>query len=219
MRRLVFSAMTFAMTLVIGLSLANAENPQPTRGEAGDVLTPLAMGNTWVYEGADDDKLQTIDSIEGVVLFDGQPWHMLRSYERTRDEPAGKKIPLGSELWLAMIDGHECDAFVEADDETSVLKLTGISTYFRYPATLGDTYRPNADDQTIVVTVLALNEKVTTKAGQFHCIVYKETSTEDADYSLTTYIAPGVGIIKNITTEEGQTYLSQLVSYTLVDDD
>ncbi|MFK7788905.1 MAG: hypothetical protein AB8C95_05335 [Phycisphaeraceae bacterium] len=210
-------ALAILILLTLGLSLANAEDPKPTRGEAGDILTPLTMGNTWVYEGDDDDPFITIDRIEGVVIFDGQPWHMLRSYERATDQPDAKDVPLGSELWIAMIDGHECDAFIETDEETSVLKLSDMSKYFRYPATLGDTYQPNADDPTVVITVISLSEKITTKAGEFDCVVYKETSTEDTSYSLTSYIAPGVGIVKNITKEEQETFFSSLRSYTLVE--
>lgn len=208
------------VTFSLGLSLAHAKDPK-TRGQAGDALTPLAMGNTWVYE-SDDDDILTTDRIEGHVLFDGRPWYVLRSYEREAGEPVGKDEDLNSDLWLAMIDGHECDAFTltsEEDEDFGVLKLDTVSQYYRYPATLGETYKPNADDPTMVMTVTALNEKVKTKAGEFECVVYKETSTEDAGYSFTSYVAPGVGIVKNVTVDEEGDYSNELISYTLVEEE
>lgn len=209
-----------ALSLTLGLSLASAAQPQaPTRGQAGDVLTPLAVGNTWVYEGEADDPVLTTDRIEGVVLFDGEPWHLLRSYERQRDQPDARNLPNGSELWLAMFDGQEHDALVQTDEETAALSLTKISGYYRYPATLGQTYTPEAEDQTIVMTVTSLSEKIKTKAGEFDCVVYTETSTEDPDYSFTSYVAPGVGIVQLIINETGETYTSSLVSYTFVEDE
>lgn len=217
MKRYALTALALTLTLALGLSFARADEAQ-TRGQAGDVLTPLAMGNTWVYAN-DDDDLITTDRIEGIVLFAGKPWHLLRTYERQRDQPAERNTSLDSDLWLAMIDGHECDAFTQVDEETDALQLTDISQYYRYPATLGETYQPNPDDDTMLMTVTALHEKVKTKAGEFDCIVYKETSTEDETYSFTSYLAPGVGIVKNTSVEEGETFTSELISYTLVEKD
>jgi hypothetical protein len=68
----------------------------------------------------------------------------------------------------------------------------------------------------MVMTVVALNEKVKTKAGEFDCVVYKETSSEDPDFSFTSYVAPGVGIVKHVAVDDEGTYTSELISYTLV---
>jgi hypothetical protein len=218
MQRIILTALSLLLLLTLGLSLAQAEDPK-TRGEAGDTLTPLKMGNTWVFAGDDDEGLITTDRVEGVVLFEGQPWHLLRTYEREKGQPVAADESLGIDLWLAHIDGHECDAFVEPADpegEDTGLKLGDISKYFRYPATAGETYMPNKDDQTMVMTVVALNEKVKTKAGEFDCVVYKETSSEDPDFSFTSYVAPGVGIVKHVAVDDEGTYTSELISYTLV---
>ena len=58
-----------------------------------------------------------------------------------------------------------------------------------------------------------------TKAGEFECVVYKETSTEDEGYSFTSYVAPGVGIVKNVTVDEDGDYSSELINYTLVEEE
>ena len=63
MKAYTLAALLFTLTL--SLSLVHAENPKH-RGEKGDILTPLAMGNTWVYTG--NDNMITTDRIEGVVL-------------------------------------------------------------------------------------------------------------------------------------------------------
>lgn len=214
------TALPLLIVLSCYLSIADADEPK-TRGEAGDTLTPLAMGNTWVYAGEEDDDILTTDRIEGVVLFDGRPWHLLRSYEREKDEPVEANKSLDIDLWLACFDGYECDAFVEPTDpeaESASLKLGTINKYYRYPATLGETYKTNPDDTASTMTVVALHEKVKTKAGEFDCVVYKETTADDPAYSFTSYVAPGVGIVKNVTTDADGSYSAELISYTLVED-
>jgi hypothetical protein len=221
MKHAALTALSLVFALILALSPVIAEDAKTTRGEAGDALTPLAMGNTWVYQG-DSDTIITTERVEGVVLFDKQPWHLLRSYEREQEEPAEKNIDLGTDLWLAMIDGYECDAFIEPnapDDAFTGLKLGPASKYFRYPVTLGETYRPNQDDRAIAITITALHEKVTTKAGAFDCVVYRETIADDPGYTLTHYVAPGVGIVKTVTVEGDETYTSSLISYTFAKDE
>lgn len=218
MKQNIFPVLVLLITSALLLPQAHAEDPE-TRGEAGDLLTPLAMGNTWVY-ASEEENTVTTERIEGVVLFDGRPWHLLRSYERPSDQPAEANESLGIELWLAHIDGHECDAFVEPidpDDEIAELKLGPISKYFRYPATVGESYKPYSDDPTIVMTITGIHEKVKTKAGEFDCVVYTETSTEDEGYRNINWVAPGVGIVKTQSVEEGETYTSELISYSLAE--
>lgn len=217
MKYFAINMLALSMMLAVGLSFAHAKDaPQPTRGEAGDVLTPLAMGNTWVYENTNAGLIST-DRIEGVVAFDGKPWHLLRSYERAIDQPATKDESINYEYWLALIDGYECDTFMQIDEETQTLKPATINRAHRLPATLGDTYHPYADNKDATVTILALNEKITTKAGDFDCIVYKETSAQDETISFTSYVAPGVGVIKSIYTEDGESHTLELISYTFSD--
>lgn len=215
MKHHTLAALTLIITLTLCFSLAHAEDPK-TRGEKGDVLTPLAVGNAWVYANDEDDILTT-DRIEKTHAFDEKTWYQLMTYEREKGQPKNADEAIEGDLWLAMIDGHECDAFSEQDEDTDELKLTDISRYYRYPATFGDTYKPYADDPIVVMTVIGLNEEVKTKAGTFDCVVYKETSTDDENYTYTSYVAPGIGIIKNITIDDDGTYSSELISYTLVD--
>ena len=217
MQRAPLAALPLLFVLALRLPLAHADDPK-TRGKAGDALTPMAMGNTWVYASADEDFVTT-ERIEGVVQFEGKPWYLLRSYEREKDQPTEANKSAGIEMWVAMIDGHECDAFTkptDPDEELVGLKLGPSSRYYRYPATAGETYMPNKDDRTMVMTVVALNEQVKTKAGAFDCVVYKETNNEDPDFSFTSYVAPGVGIVKHTTTDAEGTYTAELIRYSLV---
>ena len=72
---------------------------------------------------------------------------------------------------------------------------------------------------TMQVEVIAINEKVKTKAGEFNCIVYKETDTDMPGYSFTSWVSPGVGIVKNKSVDEDGTYESELTSFTLVEEE
>ena len=211
--------------LFIGMPLQHvaAQDKAKTMGKPGDILTPLAIGNAWVYETAEDDPIVT-DRIEGIVLFDGHPWYLLRTYEHEAGQPANKGELVGDAFWLTHKDGHEWDASLEYPDleeEEGVvgLKLSAASKYYRYPAALGDKYTPSADMPTMQVEVIAINEKVKTKAGEFNCIVYKETDTDMPGYSFTSWVSPGVGIVKNKSVDEDGTYESELTSFTLVEEE
>lgn len=209
------TALLFAFTL--GLSPARAQDPE-TRGEQGDTLTPLAMGNTWVYSSEEGDTVTT-DRVEGVVMFDGRPWHLLRSYEHAEGQPADKGELVSDNFWLTFKDGHEWDAWAElsVEDELETFKLTTLSKYYKYPVALGEIYKPQADDPALKITVSALNAKLKTPAGEFECVVYTQTNADEPGYRFTSWVAPGVGIVKNETVEDGETSVSELISYTLVE--
>lgn len=172
----------------------------------------MALGNTWVYEDKESGIISTV-RIEGVVMFDDRPWHLFRYYEREVDQPADQDEPIGFDSWHAFFNGHEYDAEVSYDEEAGALELAPLGAYFRYPAKAGDSYRPNPLDETTVMTVIAVGEKVKTKAGEFECIVYKETYADEPGLSYMIYVAPGVGVVKDVESSEEGTYTSELVSY------
>lgn len=219
-----FASLTVALLVGLPLQHVAAQDKTKTMGKPGDILTPLAIGNTWVYEN-DEDGLIAYDRIEGLVLFDGHPWFLLRTYEHEAGQPAKDAQLVSDDLWLTHKDGHEWDASteypdLEEQDEAMVsLKLSPADQYYRYPAALGDKYKPSEDMPTMQVQVIAINEKVKTKAGEFNCIVYKETDTDLPEYSFTSWVSPGVGLIKYKTIDEEGTYESELTSFTLVEEE
>lgn len=213
------AALLFCVSIAgfVPMQRTSADEQAKTRGAVGDVLTPLAMGNNWVY-ASEEDEIVAVDRIEGVVLFEDQPWYLIRSYEHEKGKPADTADLVMDNFWIAMIDGVECDAFVQYKEDSESLTLASVNKYYRYPATLGDTYKPAPEhDPSLTVTITALHKKVTTKAGEFKCVVYKEILADEPGYSMTTYIAPGVGIVKYEGSEEEESWSSELVSYNLVD--
>jgi len=217
---------SFAAVLFLSLPLQHvaAQDKAKTMGKPGDILTPLAIGNAWVYENDDDDLIAT-DRIEGLVLFDGHPWYLLRTYEHEAGQPANTAELIANDFWLTHKDGYECDAFAEQSDfededaELFGLRLSPPAQYYRYPAALGDKYKPSEETPSMRMEVIAINEKVKTKAGEFNCIVYRETDTDVPGYSFTSWVCPGVGIVKNKNVDEDGTFTSELTSFSLVDDE
>lgn len=195
----------------------NAPEP-PAEAPPATGMTPLAIGNTWAYENKDDGYIST-DRVAGMVLFEGQPWYLVRTTERPIDPDAAEaESEFTSELWLAHLPGVEADGLVEMNEETGTLKLTNITRYYRTRVAVGDQYQPG-DDPGHNIEVMALDETVKTKAGTFKCLVYRDTHTDEPGYSLTTYVAPGVGIVRYTTQQGDEKSSADLIQFTLIEKD
>ena len=224
MKRLAMIALPL-LTLSLCLSIARAqeENANPDAAQAqteekqATPFTPLAIGNTWVYENK-DDGIRSTDHVAGMVLFDDQPWYLVRTTE-TPINPEDKAEPVVTELWLTHRDGVEADALVDIDEDTFTLRLSSENHFLRHPVKVGDTYASSKDDPTVRVEVLAVDQEVKTPAGTFACTVYRETIEGIDDYSFTAYLAPGVGIVRFTTESDGVRSSTDLVSFTLVEED
>lgn len=203
--------------LPIGLAQEDNAAPAPPQPAQADkppaVLTPLAIGNTWVYENK-ADGLITTERIEGMVLFDDKAWYLLRTAERPIDEPDAQPDFVW-ESWLARIEGVDMIALVEIDQNTGTLKLSDPSGDFRFPVAKGDTYRPIENDRFRTIEVIGVDVPIKTKAGEFKCIAYQEHNADEEDIRFVTYIAPGVGIVRYTTEEAGATTSTDLIQYKL----
>ncbi len=218
MQRRLTATLAVLFTLALGLSLTRAQDqPEPAQvmGKDGDTLTPLSLGNTWVYE-CKDNQTTTTDRIEGVLSFDDKPWYLMRMYERAMDEPDAKPEMI-NEYVLTHNKGVESDAGLEINEDTGQLQLAYINNYFRYPATLGETYQPDSDQPEVQVKVIEINKTIKTPAGEFTCVVYRETVVGEEGFSHTSYVCPGVGVVRYIDVFEDETLTSDLVKLTLVE--
>ncbi len=223
MKRMAITALPL-LTLSLCLSIARAqENTEPDAAPAqpeekqATPFTPLAIGNTWVYENK-DDGIRSTDRVAGMVLFDGQPWYLVRTTETPLD-PEGDTEPVVTELWLTHREGVEADALVDIDEDSFTLRLSSENHFLRHPVKVGDTYASSKDDPSVRVEVLAVDQEVKTPAGTFVCTVYRETIDDIEDYSFTAYLAPGVGIVRYTTESDGLRSSTDLVSFTLVEED
>ncbi|MFN3165940.1 MAG: hypothetical protein ACE37H_02635 [Phycisphaeraceae bacterium] len=176
-------------------------------------LTPLAIGNVWVYENADDGVTVT-ETIAGVVYFDDQPWYLVRSAERPSDGADDAQPAFVWESWLAHVDGADTLALTELDPDTGTLRLSEPSADFRYPVAKGDTYRPVEKDASRTVHVVGVDVPIKTKAGDFKCIAYREDHADEADVTITTYLAPGVGVVRIATEIDGEVSHADLIKFT-----
>ena len=218
MRNKYFPIFAICLTQLFALPLAHAQDDQqqaPADDKQAFVLTPLAIGNTWVYENKADGVVIT-EQIAGVVLFDNKPWYLLRSAERPIDEPDAQPTYVW-ESWLAHLNGVDMLALAQIDEHTGTLKLDEPSGDYRYPVAKGDTYRPIEKNRFTTMEVLDIDVTIKTRAGEFKCIAYLEHNADEEDVKITTYLAPGVGIVRISTQIDGETTNVDLIKYTLVE--
>jgi len=207
-------ASCFAVLLICShLSLATGHQASTTDEKSTSPLTPLAIGNTWVYENTADGVTIT-EQIAGVVYFDDQPWYLVRSAERPIDEPDAQPTFIW-ESWLAHVDGVDTLAFTELDENTATLGLTDPSGDFRYPVAKGDTYRPIEKDASTTIRVVGVDVPIKTKAGEFKCIAYREINADEEGITITTYLAPGVGVVRIRFESGGQATTTDLIKFDL----
>lgn len=205
-------AACFAVLLICShLSLATGQQAPATDEKPKSPLTPLAIGNTWVYENTADGVTIT-EQIAGVVYFDDQPWYLVRSAERPIDEPDSQPTFVW-ESWLGHVEGVDTLAFAVLDENTATLKLTEPSGDFRFPVAKGDTYRPIEKDAFTTMQVAGVDVPIKTKAGDFKCIAYREHNADEEDVKITTYLAPGVGVVRTTTEVDGEVSHVDLIQF------
>ena len=224
-RALKITPLAVLLVLLLVLPAARAQDQAKTIGKPGDVLTPFAVGNQWVYAN-NKDELIDIDKIERSQAFDGTTWHEIVSYQREKDDQELEEL---DRFWVTQTRegeavGQDADAVIDdhAEDRQpgnkAVKKLDGIILQFRYPATLGETYSPDKNDPGYRIEVIAIDEKIKNKAGEFTCVVYKETFKDQPGLTFTTYLAPGVGLVRMVEDDSGDKFILDLIEYKLVDE-
>ena len=212
-------AAALALLLTLPLS-ATAQDAGPAQridrdDDAPAVPTPLAVGNSWTYNNSDSNSIIT-ETIEEVRTFDGQDWYRLHTIDRDPDAKGDQAVLYEGDIWLAHLDGVEVDANGETNEQGQTVGVTNISPMYLYPAEVGDTYEPYGDDEGIQIEVTSIDEVVRTDAGDFTCIVYRETDKEVPGHAYLTYISPGVGVVRIQSVDGDDVWTSDLVEYTLV---
>jgi len=209
---------TLLLSLLALGPIASAQDqaqPQQDPQDEPVVLTPLTIGNTWRYHNSDSNTITT-DTVVGMVLFNDQPWYLLRTIEV--HAKSGDVVYQG-DLWIAHFPQAETDALATLNQDTQALELTNISQTFRYDVEQGQTYQPEPTAPTRTVEVVAVDQQIQTPAGEFTCVVYEQTDRDDPGFIITFYVAPGIGIVRTVTIIDQDQIIGDLLEYSLVEDE
>ena len=150
-------------------------------------LLPLSVNTYWTYYLEDLDSKG--DSLRSWTISEAIPFDSLIDGKKRYRYILGTDFALyGTSFFLTNEDDgvHE---YVRPMD-TSYL-------FYKYPGTVNEEFASFRD----TIKIIAINERVSTPAGTFNCIVYQQwtnyfNGNNPKNILLTTYVAPGIGKVK-----------------------
>ena len=205
-----------------------------------DFITPLAVGNTWVYvdsvyypRSSGDDSITVATgetSITGTreVTIEGVPTKVYLSNNHAVDG-----LPSALSIYVGNVGRSNYNYGAEQDHSFGTEQILGKSLHLEYHTTAGRRYTtlfygfegsgvifPKID--TIEIEVVDPHHTCVTPAGTFTCVKFRGYYT-NGDLYATAYHAPGVG---NLGSEIVRTelvgdslrevrYIRRLTSFTL----
>lgn len=211
-----------------------AESPSDAESAEAAVLFPLRVGSSWTYAPQGGGPI-TVERIVEKREFDGRTWYRLRGGDPEADtaaaaaaegEDATAPAPPAAgdaedaieeepwELWITNLEGGQADADLVQEDPSVPAKIDFARLYYRYPVKAGQTYRIVEGEPTQMM-VMAVDQPVTTPAGEFKCIVYKEVDPTNFGFVFTSFVAPGVGPVMTQTLDNGELSTDVLMKYHL----
>lgn len=197
-----FFRTTCLLCLVLPAISAAAEETQ--------VAVPLAVGNTWTFRftqynsSGDSEQVSKIErKVDRKIKSGGKTWFIVVEPENEVELPSRNDK-----------DGLHEGTF-DWEDES---KVTEDELYLRFPVEKTPVSYKSYED---TLTVVSTTQKVVVPAGTFTCYVYKnvgapvEGEGNDPEYIITTYVAPNVGSVKEVTVTKDGKDVFELLSYKL----
>lgn len=211
-----------AILAVVATSQVRAEEA-PAEAEQPGELFPLSVGSFWTYvpEAGGDTTTERLVEMKEV---DGVKWFLLKGGEpdKPADAPkaagpmAGAEDPESEawEMWIANFPDCQADADLIVEDPAQPPKVDYLRKYYRYPVEAGQTYRI-VEGEPMMMLVMSIDEMVQTPAGEFKCIIYKEIDPSEPGFVFTSYVAPGVGVVKTEILDGGELSTDVLKAYKI----
>lgn len=161
-------------------------------------LFPLKTGAKWVYDAAGQELTATVEGTAKVgekdclVVKKEWPGGSSKEYYRVDDKGA----------FLCRIDADRTTEF----PENPVPRL-------RFGLKKGDTWEWKHDGQQGKYEHQG-EEEVEVPAGKFKCVkVHVAATSGEMKYGVTRWFAPGVGVVKEVMTRDGQDRVTQLKKF------
>ena len=174
----------FVSSIIFVSSCSESTSPELDNSNG---LIPLKIGNSWNYEFTDYDSSGTIVQTENQINTIVKDTTIMNAIWYSFNY-----LPNG--LWFTnKTDGYW--SFVKKG--TGNITEDNSLIVFKYPTVAGDIYG-NFDTPT---EVIATDEEITVPAGTFKLIHVKTNYQSSNNYllnSFETYIAPKIGVIKEI---------------------
>ena len=163
---------------MVGLcALTSCNKNSPTGpNPIGPQIIPLAVGNTWQYDGFEYDTVGVVTMHFGGIEFVRQD-----------------STVFGHSYYLYEGQGGLC-----ANTDSGMIRilpnLSGVYSFlvYKYPTRLGELYQ--SDSLTVVVS--SVDSLLQTTAGSFHCIKY--AFTYHGFKYFDDYVCPGIGRIEYV---------------------
>jgi hypothetical protein len=198
---------------ILTILISNCSDGTIDPSNNDDVILPLALGNTWVYQcyqypvsnpDSIHRQITLVSSIDSVYTINGNKWYVLMTIDP--DIPNVKYFSI-------LRNVREGLRFL--DNPYNFAEIL----YYKYPTavnerTIWDNYKTDRIDTTVTKSI---NTEVTVPAGKFTCIHYQRNGEEDE------YYCPNIGQIKTSikfvntfeNTSDTLIYCMELVSYSI----
>lgn len=179
---------TLALIILLNCCCSKEE---PTSSPEPDIsaLIPLEIGNVWQYVdtlfGQPPRVSAVTESVDVVQELYGQTWY------RTQQKAVSGGVTYSIEyLSCNRADGYYWLPLSNGDTVPRLL--------WKYPAEIGDTFNFQFNARTIVKST---NAVITSPAGTFSCYLYAWEYAPGMLRSDSTWIAPGVGMVKYMSVD------------------
>ena len=219
MRKLLAISTVISLLVVFGCG-----NDSTGPSENSDYL-PMAVGNQWnwslsgyIAEAGADTIIVSGSNIKKVLETtthqQGFQLYVLQDSTTTIMTTPDTTFTNTNTL---LTYAHKADTEWRMYDDTT---STDYEIFLKLPVTLGDGWIPNADDPTIMRTVLSISDTIIVPAGTYtDCAKLRDSDSQEPDSYFEIYFSRGTGVVKyliNETDSSGTIYMSYDLTSSII---
>ncbi|MCK4505941.1 MAG: hypothetical protein KAW14_10005 [Candidatus Aegiribacteria sp.] len=198
-----------AMFSVISLLIVFSCGSDSTGPSGNTDYLPMAVGNQWNYSlsgyftEAGTDTVIISGSCVSKVLEVTTHQEGFQLYAIQDSSTTTLTFPDTTLTNIDTLYAHKADTeWRRYDDTTS----TDYEIFMKLPVSLGDGWIPNADEPTIMRTVLSVSETVTVPAGTYtDCANLRDSDSQEPDFYFDHYFSRGTGVVRFLISETDST--------------
>ncbi len=200
-----------AMFTVISLLIVFGCGSDSTGPSGNTDYLPMAVGNQWNYsvsgysiEAGADTIIISGSSISKVleVTTHQQGFQLYAIHDSTTTIMTTPDTTITC-ITTAMTYAHNADTEWRIYDDTT---STDYEILMKLPVTLGDGWIPDADEPTVMRTVLSVSETVTVPAGTYtDCANLRDSDSQEPDFYFDLLFSRGTGVVRFLINESDST--------------
>ncbi len=214
-----------AMFTVVSLLIVFGCGDDSTGPSENSDYLPMAVGNQWNYSlsgyiseaGADTTFISGSNISKVLEVTTHQEGFQLYAIQDSVTTIFNTPDTTFTFTDTMMVYAHKADTEWRFYDDTT---STDYEILMKLPVTLGDGWIPNADEPTIMRTVLSVSETVTVPAGTYtDCANLRDSDSQEPDYDFDLYFSRGTGVVRyiiNDTDSTGTVYMSYDLTSSII---